>query len=64
MSKMECSSNYKSHDEEIMKIANEVLKKHFDSETEITIKEEWNKDENFEQTQPFPFEIKENKGSS
>jgi DNA-directed RNA polymerase subunit RPC12/RpoP len=60
VSKIEFYSNYRSHEDEIMKIANEVPKKHFDSETEITIKEEWNKDENFDQTQPFPSENKEN----
>ena len=61
---MECYSNYKSHEEEITKITNEVHKTHFDSETEITIKEEWNKDEKFEQTQPFPSENAENKNES
>ena len=35
-------SNYKSHDEEIMKIKDEVEKEYFDPE--IAIKEEWNKD--------------------
>ena len=61
---MECYSSYKSHEEEITKIANEVQKNRFDSETEITIKEEWNKDKNFEQTQPFPSENKQNENES
>ena len=40
---MEFYSKYKSHEEEIMKIANEDKNQYFDSE--ITIKEEWNNDE-------------------
>ena len=55
---MECYSNYKSHEEEIMKIANEDNKEYFDPE--ITIKEEWNRDEDFENFLSFP---SENKGS-
>ena len=55
---MECYSNYKSHEEEIMKIANEDNKEYFDPE--ITIKEEWNRDEDFEDFLSFP---SENKGS-
>ena len=43
---MEFYSKYKSHEEEIMKIANEDKNQNFASE--ITIKEEWNNDEDFE----------------
>ena len=39
---MECNSNYKSHEEEIMKIGIEDNKEHFDSE--VTINKEWSKD--------------------
>ena len=43
---MEFYSKYKSHEEEIMKIANEDKNQNFASE--ITIKEEWNNEEDFE----------------
>jgi hypothetical protein len=45
---MECSSKYRSLKEETMKLEHVDNKEHFDSE--ITIKEEWNKDEDFEDT--------------
>ena len=56
---MEFYSKYKSHEEEIMKIANEDKNEYFDSE--ITIKEEWNNDEDFEDILSPSFE---NKGSN
>ena len=56
---MEFYSKYKSHEEEIMKIANEDKNQYFDSE--ITIKEEWNNDEDFEDILSPSFE---NKGSN
>ena len=45
---MECSSKYRSLKEETMKLEHEENKEYFDSE--IAIKEEWNKDEDFEDT--------------
>ena len=56
---MEFYSKYKSHEEEIMKIANEDKNQYFDSE--ITIKEEWNNDEDFED---ILSPSSENKGSN
>ena len=56
---MEFYSKYKSHEEEIMKIANEDKNQYFDSE--ITIKEEWNNDQDFEDILSPSFE---NKGSN
>ena len=50
---MGCFSNYKSHEEEILKI------KYFDYE--ITIKEEWNINDDFQDTLSFP---QESKGSN
>ena len=53
---MEFYSKYKSHEEEIVKIANEDKNQYFDSE--ITIKEEWNNDEDFEDILSPSFESK------
>ena len=53
---MEFYSKYKSHEEEIMKIANEDKNPYFDSE--ITIKEEWNNDEVYEDILSPSFENK------
>ena len=53
---MEFYSKYKSHEEEIMKIANEDKNQYFDPE--ITIKEEWNNDEDFEDILSPSFESK------
>ena len=53
---MEFYSKYKSHEEEIMKIANEDKNQYFDSE--ITIKEEWNNDGDFEDILSPSFESK------
>ena len=53
---MEFYSKYKSHEEEIMKIANEDKNQNFASE--ITIKEEWNNEEDFEDILSPSFESK------
>ena len=53
---MEGYSNYKNHDEEITEIKNEDKKEYFDPK--ITIKEEWNKDEDFEDILSPSFESK------
>ena len=50
-------SNYKSHDEEITKIKDDVEKEYFDPE--IAIKEEWNKDEDFQNTESKRSQISE-----